>query len=165
MEAIFRGEVWGFLEDPVSQGNERLVCESMAEGCEGALESYGSSVGDDLKALDACSAAAEPQRHLAIRVRMVRRRSADTLPGLLRARECACACIALCRLARRMHTMRCCAAAVGNVSALLLQRKQALLRVGSDGLSCAALPRTVQLCRCRSFMCIRGITNCQCNPM
>ena len=72
MEAIFRGEVWGFMQDPVSKDNEQAVCTSMQAGCDAALEAYSTTLAQDIKALDACDAEAEPEKHIALRVRLVR---------------------------------------------------------------------------------------------
>lgn len=33
LEALFRTEVWGFMQQPVSEDNERAVCDSMILGC------------------------------------------------------------------------------------------------------------------------------------
>jgi [ribulose-bisphosphate carboxylase]/[fructose-bisphosphate aldolase]-lysine N-methyltransferase len=75
MEAIFRGEVWDFMRDPVSAANEEAVCTSMAAGCDAALEGYGTTLAEDIKALDTCDGAEELERYIALRVRMVRRRA------------------------------------------------------------------------------------------
>lgn len=33
LEALFRNEAWGFMLQPVSQENEKAVCQSMVDGC------------------------------------------------------------------------------------------------------------------------------------
>lgn len=33
MEALFRNEVWGFMQLPVSKENEAGACRSMIDGC------------------------------------------------------------------------------------------------------------------------------------
>ena len=33
MEALFRNEVWGHMQVPVSRVNEEAVCQSMMDGC------------------------------------------------------------------------------------------------------------------------------------
>ena len=33
LEALFRNEVWGFMQMPVSRQNEEAVCKSMVDGC------------------------------------------------------------------------------------------------------------------------------------
>ena len=71
MEAIFRGEAWDFMLNPVSEGNENAICASMASGCDAALVAYETSFADDLKALDACDAQQEPERYIALKVRRV----------------------------------------------------------------------------------------------
>jgi hypothetical protein len=42
LEALFRNEAWGFMLQPVSQENERAVCQSMVDGCR--CESSDTSV-------------------------------------------------------------------------------------------------------------------------
>ena len=37
MEALFRNEVWGFMQLPVSRENEAAACHSMIEGCRSDL--------------------------------------------------------------------------------------------------------------------------------
>ena len=71
MEAIFRGEAWDFMLNPVSEGNENAICASMASGCDAALAAYETSFADDIKALDACDAQQEPERYIALQVRRV----------------------------------------------------------------------------------------------
>ena len=38
LESVFRKEVWGFMEYPVSEMNELQMVETVAESCERALE-------------------------------------------------------------------------------------------------------------------------------
>ena len=33
MEALFRNEVWGFMQLPISKENEGAACQSMIDGC------------------------------------------------------------------------------------------------------------------------------------
>ena len=33
LEALFRNEAWGFMLQPVSQENEKALCQSMVDGC------------------------------------------------------------------------------------------------------------------------------------
>jgi len=39
LEALFRRDVWGHLQNPISQENEEGLCRTMIEGCSGALAS------------------------------------------------------------------------------------------------------------------------------
>jgi len=43
LEAIFRDQVWGFMEMPVSKENERRVCETVIASCEAALEDMSAA--------------------------------------------------------------------------------------------------------------------------
>ena len=51
LESIFRNEVWGHVNLPVSEENERAVYESMTSGCAAVLQSYPSKLEDDLALL------------------------------------------------------------------------------------------------------------------
>lgn len=44
LESIFRGEVWGHLSMPISEENERAVCEGMAEGARTAMSAYATTI-------------------------------------------------------------------------------------------------------------------------
>lgn len=43
LESIFRNEVWDHMQLPISQDNERAVCQSMVDGCDAVLSGYPSS--------------------------------------------------------------------------------------------------------------------------
>lgn len=45
LESIFRKEVWGFMEFPVSEQNELAVVNTITEACEKALEELGQAPG------------------------------------------------------------------------------------------------------------------------
>lgn len=51
LEALFRNEVWDHLQEPISEENERAVCEGLAAGCREALTGYCSSIDEDLAQL------------------------------------------------------------------------------------------------------------------
>jgi len=51
MESIFRNEVWGHMQLPVSQENEENVYQSLINGCKSALAGYSTSIDIDLAAL------------------------------------------------------------------------------------------------------------------
>jgi [ribulose-bisphosphate carboxylase]/[fructose-bisphosphate aldolase]-lysine N-methyltransferase len=72
MESVFRREVWGFMQQPVSVENEQAVCEGMISGCEAAVASYPTSLADDIRQLAEVSKGDNSPRALALRVRMVR---------------------------------------------------------------------------------------------
>ena len=51
MEALFRNEVWGHMQVPVSRVNEEALCQSMIDGCREALKGYPTSINEDLSLL------------------------------------------------------------------------------------------------------------------
>ena len=51
MEALFRNEVWGHMQVPVSRVNEEAVCQSIISGCREALKGYPTSINEDLSLL------------------------------------------------------------------------------------------------------------------
>jgi len=50
LESVFRNEVWGFMQLPVSKENEQLVLDTLVGYCEGALDGYETSDAEDAKA-------------------------------------------------------------------------------------------------------------------
>ena len=42
LESIFRNEVWDHMQLPISEDNERAVCQSMVDGCDAVLSGYPS---------------------------------------------------------------------------------------------------------------------------
>lgn len=44
LEAVFRNEVWGFMEAPVSKVNEEAMCDVIIAACEDALDQYGAVI-------------------------------------------------------------------------------------------------------------------------
>ena len=48
LESIFRNEVWGHVNLPVSDENERAVYESMTTGCASVLQSYPTKLEEDI---------------------------------------------------------------------------------------------------------------------
>lgn len=51
LEALFRNEVWDHLQDPISEENERAICEGMVAGCREALLGYTTTIDEDLALL------------------------------------------------------------------------------------------------------------------
>jgi len=47
LEALFRDRCWELISEPVSEENERMVCESMLTGCQEALNAYPTTVKED----------------------------------------------------------------------------------------------------------------------
>eukprot|EP00889_Picochlorum_renovo_P004009 jgi/Picre1/31039/NNA_006396.t1 len=52
LESIFRNEVWGHVNLPVSEENERAVYESMISGCAAVLQTYPTKIDDDIALLN-----------------------------------------------------------------------------------------------------------------
>lgn len=42
MESIFRNEAWDHMLEPLSEENEKMICETMIGGCVDALKPYKS---------------------------------------------------------------------------------------------------------------------------
>ena len=55
LESVFRDEVWGFMQEPVSRDNEKRMLDTLIATCEGALSSFQTSDAQDRKALAADS--------------------------------------------------------------------------------------------------------------
>ena len=47
LESIFRGDVWGFMNEPVSEDNERGVVNAVIEACQNALSEMTSGGGEN----------------------------------------------------------------------------------------------------------------------
>lgn len=47
LEAVFRGQVWDFMQLPVSKENEQAMCSLVIATCEDALEAYNDNAPDD----------------------------------------------------------------------------------------------------------------------
>ena len=62
LESIFRNEVWGHVNLPISEENERAVYESMITGCSAVLESYPTTIDDDLAILNGLTSAGEREK-------------------------------------------------------------------------------------------------------
>lgn len=69
MEALFRNEVWGHMQVPVSRVNEEAVCQSMIDGCREALKAYPTSINEDLSLLR--DAQPSMRESMAVRVRLL----------------------------------------------------------------------------------------------
>ena len=92
MEALFRNEVWGHMQVPVSRVNEEAVCQSMVDGCREALKGYPTSINEDLSLLRDVQPGT--RQSMAIRVQRL-------LPGNLNA----CCENALMRVVRTYQSM------------------------------------------------------------
>lgn len=79
LEALFRNETWGFMLQPVSQGNEDALCQSMIAGCRQALGMYPTTIDEDLELLkdEAAAPRGSPTR-AAIQVRLGEKEGLDT---------------------------------------------------------------------------------------
>lgn len=75
LEALFRNEVWDHLQDPISEENERAVCEGLAAGCREALARYCSSIDEDLALLR--GGTLSPMQRAALLVRLGEKEAID----------------------------------------------------------------------------------------
>eukprot|EP00887_Chlorella_sp_A99_P001195 scaffold14.g1195.t1 len=56
LESVFRTEVWGHVQEPVSEESEEAVCRQLADGCRAALAGYPTTIDQDLALLRAAEA-------------------------------------------------------------------------------------------------------------
>lgn len=83
LEPVFRNEIWGFMQDPVSADNESNVCESMIQSCQGALDEFPTTYEEDvetLKGLIGDPATKQGAERMAVEAKVQEKR---TLRGLL----------------------------------------------------------------------------------
>lgn len=52
LESIFRNEVWGHLELPVSRANEEMICRVVRNACKTVLSSYHTTIEEVTLFLD-----------------------------------------------------------------------------------------------------------------
>jgi len=69
LESIFREEVWSHCQAPLSEDNERGVCDAITAGASEALAAYASSIDQDLAALRGGGLERGGREELAIAVR------------------------------------------------------------------------------------------------
>jgi len=62
LESIFRNEVWGHVNLPISEENERDVYESMVSGCCAVLDAYPTKIDDDLAIVNGLTPAGARER-------------------------------------------------------------------------------------------------------
>lgn len=55
LESVFRNEVWYFMQEPVSEENEKMMLDTLIATCEGSLEGFSTSDAEDRKAIAAGS--------------------------------------------------------------------------------------------------------------
>ncbi|PNW71607.1 hypothetical protein CHLRE_16g661350v5 [Chlamydomonas reinhardtii] len=79
LESIFRNEVWGFMQEPVSEGNEEAVCAMLAEGARAALAGYPTTLDQDLAALRSNSTPLGSRAEAALLVRLGEKESLDAV--------------------------------------------------------------------------------------
>ncbi|KAF5833208.1 Rubisco large subunit N-methyltransferase [Dunaliella salina] len=77
LEPIFRQEVWDFMCEPVSEDNERAVCESMAEGARETLQGYSTSIDQDLALLRSGELQSGSPEQAAVMVRLGEQEALD----------------------------------------------------------------------------------------
>ncbi|KAM7269627.1 hypothetical protein ACFE04_025124 [Oxalis oulophora] len=66
LEALFRNDVWGFLNAPVSRTNEELICKVVRDACKLALSGYHTTIDEDDKLL---AMDLDPRLMIAVEVR------------------------------------------------------------------------------------------------
>lgn len=84
LEALFRNEVWGHLQLPVSEDNERAVCEGMAEASRSALALHDGSTADDVAYLRSVKPGS--RQELAVVVRLGEREALEDCARFFEAR-------------------------------------------------------------------------------
>ena len=80
LESIFRNEVWGHVNLPISEENEGAVYESMVSGCTAVLEQYPTKIDDDLAIVNGLTGATEREKMAAT----LRLGEKEVLEGTLR---------------------------------------------------------------------------------
>ena len=65
LESVFRNEIWGFMQEPVSMENEKMMLETLIATCEGCLSGFTTTDAEDAKALSGGSV--REQRAAAVR--------------------------------------------------------------------------------------------------
>ncbi|EFJ49228.1 Rubisco large subunit N-methyltransferase [Volvox carteri f. nagariensis] len=80
LESIFRNDVWGFMQEPVSEGNEEAVCNTLSEGARAALGGYGTTIDQDLAELRAQGSRAKgSRREAALLIRLGEKEALDAV--------------------------------------------------------------------------------------
>ncbi|KXZ52475.1 hypothetical protein GPECTOR_9g519 [Gonium pectorale] len=87
LESIFRADVWGFMQDPVSEPNEESVCTTLAEGARAALAGYGSSLEEDLALLRSGKVAKGSRQEAALLVRLGEKEALDAVARFFEDRK------------------------------------------------------------------------------
>eukprot|EP00891_Asterochloris_glomerata_P003649 jgi/Astpho2/3649/Aster-07852 len=77
LESLFRNQAWGFMQVPVSEGNEASVCSSMSAGCRQALKAYPTSIDGDLALLRDTEPGS--RQHKAVAVRLGEKETLDVV--------------------------------------------------------------------------------------
>ena len=80
LESIFRNEVWGHVNLPISEENERAVYESMVSGCAAVLDAYPTKIDDDLAIVNGLTPAG-PREKMSAALRLGEK---EVLEGTLR---------------------------------------------------------------------------------
>ncbi|XP_051146046.1 ribulose-1,5 bisphosphate carboxylase/oxygenase large subunit N-methyltransferase, chloroplastic [Andrographis paniculata] len=85
LESIFRNSIWGFLELPVSRGNEELICKVVCEACESALSGYHTTIEEDEKVMEEGNLGT---RHgVAVRIRLGEKKVLQQIFSIFKERE------------------------------------------------------------------------------
>ncbi|KAG2485714.1 hypothetical protein HYH03_015598 [Edaphochlamys debaryana] len=79
LESIFRSDVWGFMQDPVSEGNEADVCAMLSEGARALLAGYPTSLEEDLVTARAMAGDKASRKYAALMIRLGEKEALDAL--------------------------------------------------------------------------------------
>ncbi|EPS65495.1 hypothetical protein M569_09282, partial [Genlisea aurea] len=87
LEALFRNQVWGFLQLPVSRPNEEHVCRVVRSACRDALSGYHTTVEQDEKILSEMGECGDGRLRMAVGVRRGEKRVLQQIDEMFRVRE------------------------------------------------------------------------------
>ncbi|XP_073119572.1 ribulose-1,5 bisphosphate carboxylase/oxygenase large subunit N-methyltransferase, chloroplastic [Henckelia pumila] len=85
LESIFRNNIWGFLELPVSRANEELICQTVCRACESALSGYHTTIEEDEKLKEGGNLS--PRLQMAVGVRLGEKRVLQQIYDVFKERE------------------------------------------------------------------------------
>ncbi|GLI66288.1 hypothetical protein VaNZ11_010049 [Volvox africanus] len=87
LESIFRNDVWGFMQEPISEANEEALCTTLLEGARAVLTGYTTSIDEDLAALRGGSYPKGSRREAALLVRLGEKEALDAVARFFEARR------------------------------------------------------------------------------
>ncbi|CAN6675887.1 unnamed protein product [Malus baccata var. baccata] len=84
LESIFRNDIWGHLQLPVSPANEELICRVVQDACKSALSGYPTTIEEDEKLKES---KLDPRLEIAVGIRQGEKKVLQHIDGIFRARE------------------------------------------------------------------------------